>query len=400
MKKCCLLIAFVFSGLLPVAAQTTVTVAASADNTIYQNPATSSNALGPNIFSGTNGGGSPRRGLIRFDVASAVPANATITAVMLTLNCNTSRSIADNVSLHKLLAAWGEGTSNAGSVSDGQGATATTNDATWAARFFPSTLWTAAGGDYNATASANVSINSTGFYQWSSTAMVADVQSWLASPSSNFGWILLCNESTISTARKFGSRENATVANRPSLSITYNVSLPVTLTYFKAAVKNKDVLLNWETSQETNNHFFEVLHSRDGVLFSAVGKVAGAGTTTIKQHYGFTHEAKTSGQHFYKLAQVDFDGKRKYSAVERIAIEANAWDVIIFPNLVSDKFTIMSNPDWRNAVYKVVNQNGQVVLRGAVGFGPIDTKGLAAGNYCLLVYANGKLRSRAPFCKM
>ena len=108
-----------------LSAQTTVTISASADNTMYQNPTGNSNAIGQNIFSGNNGqvpSGSPRRGLIKFDIAAALPAGALITNVVLRLNCNVSRAIPDNVSLHKVLADWGEGTSNAGGGSgDGAG---------------------------------------------------------------------------------------------------------------------------------------------------------------------------------------------------------------------------------------------------------------------------------------
>src|SRR5215207_2336042 len=108
-----------------ITAQTTVNISAAADNTMYQSPSGNSNGAGQNVFSGTNGVSSPRRGLIRFDVAAVIPAGAVITSATLTLNCNLSRSVADNVSLHKLLSGWGEGTSNAGSQSDGSGAAAT-----------------------------------------------------------------------------------------------------------------------------------------------------------------------------------------------------------------------------------------------------------------------------------
>lgn len=207
-------------------------------------------------------------------------------------------------SLHKL-SGWGERTSNAVSLSDGGGATATINDATWATRFFPATPWTTAGGDYNATALVTVSINNTGFYQWSGSGIIADVENWKNTPASNFGWILICNETTISTARKFGSRENAILSNRPSLSVTYTSVLPVTLTYFKATEKNNGILLNRETSQEINNHFFDVLHSIDGVVFASTGKPDGHGTSSTKHLYQFSHNMNIPGNHFYKLSKVD-----------------------------------------------------------------------------------------------
>ena len=148
MKKWFCIIVITCFLISSVPAQTTVTIAAAADNTIYQTPNGNSNALGQNIFSGNNGGGSPRRGLIKFDVAAVVPAGATITSVTLTLNCNNSRAIADNVSLHKLSSNWGEGTSNAGATGDGGGVAATSNDATWLTNFFPGSFWITPGGEF------------------------------------------------------------------------------------------------------------------------------------------------------------------------------------------------------------------------------------------------------------
>src|SRR3990172_8140426 len=51
--------------------------------------------------------------------------------------------------------------------------------------------------------------------------MVADVQDWLDNPAANFGWIVMGNEGTVETAKRFDSKENTTAGNRPSLTITY-----------------------------------------------------------------------------------------------------------------------------------------------------------------------------------
>src|SRR5205823_3966558 len=80
-----------------------------------------------------------------------------------------------------------------------------------------------AGGDFFAAASANKAIGGFGSYLFGSTAgMVGDVQGWLASPSSNFGWLLRSeSELTATTIRRFGSREDD--LNSPVLTIQYTV---------------------------------------------------------------------------------------------------------------------------------------------------------------------------------
>ena len=109
--------------------------------------------------------------------------------------------------LHKLLADWGEGTSHA-PMGEGDGAPATPNDATWRHRFFDSLFWATQGGDFSATVSASQSVDVIGQYTWNSAQMVADVQSWSDNPASNFGWLVLGDETTIATAKRFDTREN------------------------------------------------------------------------------------------------------------------------------------------------------------------------------------------------
>jgi hypothetical protein len=165
-----------------------------------------------------------KRGLIWFDVDANLPPGSTITSAALKLSLLRTRDLSSRiVELRRVLQDWGEGTSNSGLTRPGGGAPATTGDATWLHTFFNTDLWVNQGGDFSGTVSGSQSVGTlAGDYTWSSTAqMVADAQSWLDDPNNNFGWSILTNESIIQTARRFGSRENATVANRPLLTIEY-----------------------------------------------------------------------------------------------------------------------------------------------------------------------------------
>jgi len=88
----------------------------SKDNTLYEyGPAEGdhSNGAGFHFFAGENAMGELRRGVLAFDVAGAIPAGSTITAVSLTMNMSMTPAGAETVELRKLLADWGEGTSHA-----------------------------------------------------------------------------------------------------------------------------------------------------------------------------------------------------------------------------------------------------------------------------------------------
>jgi hypothetical protein len=196
------------------------------DNTLYQYDPTEgdqSNALGNHFFAGETAMHELRRGVLAFDIAGNIPAGSTILGVTLSLNMSrTGLDTSRTVELHKLLADWGEGTSQA-SGDEGTGAPATPNDATWRHRFFDTIFWTTEGGDFSATVSASQSVGAVGMYMWSSPHMIGDVQSWLNNPATNFGWLVLGDESDILTAKRFDTRESAIP---PVLTIQYTPGVP------------------------------------------------------------------------------------------------------------------------------------------------------------------------------
>ena len=399
MKKFIALLLILWSCLY-LRAQVTVTIPASADNTIYQSPSGNSNALGQNLFSGTNGGASPRRCLIKFDIAAAIPPGAFITSATLTLNCNTSRTIPDNVSLHKLSNQWGEATSNAGATGDGAGVAATENDATWLANLFNVSNWNTPGGDFSASASATQSINSEGFYSWTSGGMITDVQSWLNMPATNYGWILLCNETTPATARKFASRENTILANRPALSITYTTVLPVSLHYFSATEKHGSALLKWETSSEINNAHFKIMHSSDGNLFTQLARVNSPVTPAPVNRYVFTHPGLAPGIHYYKIIQVDLDGREQHSAIEKVEIARKVPYVQIWPNPVTEQLHIEGLSPLPGTVYTITDATGAVVQKDKFTSLSIQVIHLKRGVYLVSFYRENKLLGTGNFIKI
>ena len=207
-----------------------VSVGASQDNSMFSEAGDVNNDLsngaGDYLFSGATKDSSPgspilRRALLAFDVAAAVPAGSTINSVTLTLFVSRTKTGNETVDLHRVLADWGEGTSHAVSE-EGQGATATTNDATWSHRLWNSATWTTPGGDFVASPSGTTTVgNQNNFYSWSSAQMAADVQAWLDTPVSNYGWIVIGNETDSRVAKRFNSRENADSSRRPELEIDF-----------------------------------------------------------------------------------------------------------------------------------------------------------------------------------
>jgi len=210
-----------------VVAQNVVEIGAAKNNTLYENTTTEavlSNGKGQYLFSGVNGTNEKRRGLLYFDL-SEVPEGSQIENVELRLYMNRTSAGLHTVELYEILKDWGEGTSDAATGSgrgEGRGADATDGDATWDHTFYPDQNWDNPGGDYATTVVSALGVDGTESYTWPSTAeFVSLVQKWLDTPDDNYGLILIGDEQISATAKRFSSRHNDTVEERPVLVVEY-----------------------------------------------------------------------------------------------------------------------------------------------------------------------------------
>jgi hypothetical protein len=198
-----------------------VNIPADRDNTLIEDPdGALSNGLGPNFFAGRTNQAvlGIRRGLIRFDVAAALPENALIDRVFLSLYQDSNNVAPSPVSLHRVLDDWGEGDSF---TRGGGGAPAEPGDATWLHTFYPDQFWVQQGGHFIPHASATEVVAGTDFYTWQSTVnLVNDVRLWLHAPQQNFGWLVMGDEDTQGSAKKFDSREGD---EPPVLTVEYHL---------------------------------------------------------------------------------------------------------------------------------------------------------------------------------
>lgn len=204
-----------------------VEIGTSKDNTLYEDAlGARSNGAGQYIFAGRTG---PlvvelRRALIQFDIAGNIPAGVVIDSVRLRLYMSAAAPAnpGQTVGLRRVLADWGEGASDA-ALEEGMGAPAQAGDATWLHTFFNTSTWASPGGDFSGTVSASRSVTALGFYDWGpTTQMRLDVQDWLDNPGSNFGWVLIGDESQPGRAQRFNAKEDTIPARRPLLIVHYS----------------------------------------------------------------------------------------------------------------------------------------------------------------------------------
>jgi hypothetical protein len=98
--------------------------------------------------------------------------------------------------------------------------------------------------------------------------------------------------------------------------------LPVEFLGVTARQKGSGVQVSWSTAQEINNSYFEVERSADGnTHWDAVAKVDGAGNSQIVKSYSALDASPLSGENYYRIKQVDFDGNAKFSKTVSVTID-------------------------------------------------------------------------------
>jgi len=157
--------------------------------------------------------------------------------------------------------------------------------------------------------------------------------------------------------------------------------LPVQLVAFTAhAVGPATVALAWQTASEATSAYFEVERSADGVHFAAVGRVAAAGTSTTARAYTYTDAAAPASALYYRLHQVDQNGRATYSPVRPARLAATS-GLTLAPNPTQGGAAHLSGVSPGTAVW-VLDTLGQVVrVTAADQAGTAVLAGLPAGLY-------------------
>lgn len=136
--------------------------------------------------------------------------------------------------------------------------------------------------------------------------------------------------------------------------------LPVVFNGFFVTRSNNNIVLNWSTAQESNSSNYEVQRSFDGTNWSTIAIMMGAGNSTTVQQYNFTDKNMTAAVAYYRIKQVDIDGRYEYSTVKSIRASEAAASTRIYAagNTVNIEF----NKEVKNPItVRIVNMNGQVV---------------------------------------
>ncbi len=170
--------------------------------------------------------------------------------------------------------------------------------------------------------------------------------------------------------------------------------LPVTLTKFDGKYTSEGNILNWATSAETNNDMFILERSTNAKEFKELASIKSKGNNVELANYNYLDDTHSQGINYYRLKQIDKDGKYGYSKL--IAIDAPISRAIkISPNPVQSILNL-SLPNLNNEMVelKLINALGQEIMQKIVkvkdGEASINMSQYAPGIYQLILIATSK----------
>jgi len=135
--------------------------------------------------------------------------------------------------------------------------------------------------------------------------------------------------------------------------------LPVTFVNFYVSIENEKVKISWSTATETNNKQFEIERSIDGINWSAIAVVAAVGNSNSVNNYSYTDKKINATLTYYRIKQVDLDGRATYTSVKSVSGgKTNSTDITVSRG---NNISIAFNNVQSNVVVKIWTANGQAM---------------------------------------
>ncbi len=170
--------------------------------------------------------------------------------------------------------------------------------------------------------------------------------------------------------------------------------LPVTLINFDASYYNSNIVLNWSTASEINNKGFEIQRAVNNIDFQTIGFIDGNGNSNTIKNYTFTdNNVFTTATYYYRLKQIDFDGKFEYNGIQTVQLADNKTLFNAFPNPINNDrkltYKISSNDKFNNGIISLFTNSGILIYSVPIRFNginytnQIDISGIKSGMYVL-----------------
>lgn len=199
------------------------------------------------------------------------------------------------------------------------------------------------------------------------------------------------------------TRSGITVFDDFVLTVASGGTLPVNLLRFDATLNTKDVLLSWSTASEINNSHFIVQRSTDQKTYTDLAAFEGKGSTQTISYYNYTDESayrfsatNNAPVIYYRLKQVDLDGKVSFSPVRPVSFNSMKTDgITAYPNPFHDNtlIRISGTRADEKITYHLTDISGRLISAGNIKSVDTETffditslsQDLAGGTFFLVV---------------
>ncbi len=173
------------------------------------------------------------------------------------------------------------------------------------------------------------------------------------------------------SATRSGNTWTATTTSFSPFGVGDATAFPIELLSFSAKPLASSIRLDWATASEQNNDYMAVEKSAEGLRWEEIGRVAGAGTTTLPQSYTLTDDKPLPGLNYYRLRQVDFDGRFEYHKTIVVDFKGGqSGGLYLFPSPAQDRLHVnLPAPASQDGVLWLLDVQGRVLQRQTVAQG-------------------------------
>lgn len=170
--------------------------------------------------------------------------------------------------------------------------------------------------------------------------------------------------------------------------------LPVELLYFEGYNEGEDNTLLWSTATEINNDRFEIQRSTNGLKWQTIALVSGQGDKIGETDYQFKDEQVNCKHCYYRLKQVDYDGKYEYSGTTLLKVEKKG-KLKLYPNPAENQVTITSSFEGGTiSVHSVTGAQMIFMQQSGKAVDVIDISQLSRGHYYIVLSFKDQIQTK------
>jgi hypothetical protein len=172
-----------------------------------------------------------------------------------------------------------------------------------------------------------------------------------------------------------------------------NSPLPVSLTDFSSQCEGEFVMVRWTTATEQHSSHFNLERSRDGYTWEVVKTLPATGNSSTANSYEVRDYASTGNVIYYRLHQVDLDGKDEVFQAISVNCSSEGGNMLtVIPNPVQDAFAVhILSAHKGEANLQIIDLNGKMAYNRVIDIPAgstvvyIEDAGLARGTYLITV---------------